>query len=72
MSSAAANRRARIVSAAFGIVTLSSVNAALASQGPGASMGTAGPFTQLAMAVLVYGMSALVVGAGLISALRRH
>ena len=45
---------------------------ALASQGPGAGMGTASPFTQLAMAVLVYGLSALVVGAGLIGALRRH
>jgi hypothetical protein len=45
---------------------------ALASQGPGAGAGTAGQFTQLAMAVLVYGTSALVVGAGLIGALRRR
>ena len=35
-------------------------------------MGTAGHFLQLAMAVLVYGISALVVGAGLIGAIRRH
>ncbi len=35
-------------------------------------MGTAGHFTQLAMAVLVYGISALVVGTGLIGAIRRH
>jgi hypothetical protein len=35
-------------------------------------MGTAGHYTQLAMAMLVYGMSALLVGAGLIGALRRH
>jgi hypothetical protein len=40
---------------------------ALASQGPSA----AGTFTQVAMAVLVYGASALVVGAGLIGALRQ-
>jgi hypothetical protein len=45
--------------------------AALASQGPGTNMGTAGHFTQMTMAVLVYGISALVVGAGLIGALRR-
>src|ERR1700724_975310 len=69
MLSAAAN--SRIVGAACGIVTLSWANVALASQGPGSSMGTASPFTQLAMAVLVYGMSALVVGAGLSGALRR-
>jgi hypothetical protein len=35
-------------------------------------MGTAGHFTQLAMAGLVYGISALVVCAGLIGAIRRH
>jgi hypothetical protein len=45
---------------------------ALASQGPGGGMGTAGSFTQIAMAVLVYGASALIVGAGLIGALRRR
>jgi hypothetical protein len=45
---------------------------ALASQGPGGGMGTAGTFTQIAMAVLVYGASALIVGAGLIGALRRR
>lgn len=47
-------------------------SAAFASQGPGASPGTASPFTQLAMAILVYGASALVVGAGLIGAARRQ
>jgi hypothetical protein len=35
-------------------------------------MGAASHFTQLAMAVLVYGTAALVVGAGLIGAIRRH
>ena len=49
---------------------LLSANAALASQGPGGGMGTASPLTQLAMAVIVYGGSLLVVGAGLIGAVR--
>jgi len=44
--------------------------AALASQGPGGGMGTAGHFTQFAMALLVYGTSAIIVGAGLIGAVR--
>jgi hypothetical protein len=47
-------------------------SSALASQGPGVEGGTASPLTQLVMAILVYGASALVVGAGLIGALRRH
>ena len=45
---------------------------ALASQGPGGGMGTASNFTQAAMAVIVYGAALLIVGAGLIGALRRH
>ncbi len=45
---------------------------ALASQGPGGGMGTASNLTQLVMAVIVYGGSALIVGAGLIGALRRR
>jgi hypothetical protein len=46
--------------------------AAFASQGPGGGPGTASSFIQLAMAVIVYGTLALVVvGAGLIAALRR-
>jgi hypothetical protein len=45
---------------------------AFASQGPGGGMGTASSLTQIAMAVLVYGTSALIVGAGLIGALRRR
>jgi hypothetical protein len=48
------------------------VGSALASQGPGGGMGTAGSLTQVTMAVLVYGASALIVGAGLIGALRRR
>jgi hypothetical protein len=43
---------------------------ALASQGPGGGMGTASNLTQVAMAILVYGASALIVGTGLIGALR--
>jgi hypothetical protein len=46
--------------------------AAFASQGPGGGLGTATGFTQLAMAIIVYGTSALVVGAGLIGAVRRR
>jgi hypothetical protein len=45
---------------------------AFASQGPGGGMGTASTLTQVAMAILVYGGSALIVGAGLIGALRRR
>ena len=46
--------------------------AAFASQGPGGGPGTASSLTQLAMAIIVYGTSALVVGAGLIGAARRY
>ena len=45
---------------------------ALASQGPGAKPGTASGLTQLAMAILVYGTLALIVGIALIGAARRH
>jgi hypothetical protein len=44
---------------------------AFASQGPGAA-GTASMLTRTMMAILVYGVSALVVASGLIGALRRH
>jgi hypothetical protein len=62
----------RIALAAIASAVLLSTDAALASQGPGGGMGTASPFTRLAMAVLVYGTSAIVVAAGLIGAARRH
>ncbi|WP_247987416.1 hypothetical protein [Bradyrhizobium sp. 186] len=45
---------------------------ALAAQGPGVEAGAASPLTQSVMAILVYGASALIVGAGLIGALRGH
>ena len=62
----------RIALAAIASAVLLSTDAALASQGPGGGMGTASPLTRLAMAVLVYGTSAIVVAAGLIGAARRH
>ena len=52
--------------------TLLSAHAALASQGPGGGPGTASGLIQLAMAITVYGTSALVVGGGLIVAVRRR
>jgi hypothetical protein len=52
--------------------SLSWAHVAFASQGPGGGHGTAGSFTQLAMAILVYGASALVIGTGLIGAMRRR
>ena len=47
-------------------------NVALASQGPGGGPGTASSFTQLAMAIIVYGICALAIGAGLIGAVRQR
>jgi hypothetical protein len=58
--------------AAGSITAIACVEAAFASQGPGVGMGTASNFTQLAMAIIVYGSSALIVGAGLIGAARRR
>jgi hypothetical protein len=63
---------AALACTASSVIGLLWAGAALASQGPGAGPGTASSFTQLAMAILVYGISALVVGAGLIGAARRH
>jgi len=54
------------------IACISSAGAALASQGPGGGMGTASHLTQTAMAVLVYGLMTIIVGAGLIGAVRRR
>jgi hypothetical protein len=69
MTSGMRQRTAALALAATSIVLAS--DAALASQGPGTPAGTASHLTQLAMAILVYGASALVVGAGLIGALRK-
>ncbi len=60
----------RIALAAIPCAMLLSADAASASQGPGSGMGTASSPTQIAMAILVYGTSAIVVGAGLIGAAR--
>ena len=68
-SSLIRHRLSRLAFAAISAVAgLLWANAAFASQGPG----TASSFTQLAMAILVYGTSALVIGAGLIGATRRR
>lgn len=66
----AASRAA--MTAAIIITGMSCSGAALASQGPGGAMGTASHLTQVAMAILVYGASALVIAAGLIGAARRQ
>jgi hypothetical protein len=58
--------------AATAIAALLSVSSAFASQGPGGGPGTASNFTQLAMAIIVWGTAALVIGAGLIEAMRRR
>jgi hypothetical protein len=62
-------RNARLAIAACALLLPAA--SALASQGPGGGMGTASPLIQLAMAILVYGASALLIGTGLIGALRR-
>ena len=63
--------RIAVVTAAIAVGLLPA-GAAFASQGPGGGLGTASGFTQLAMAILVYGSSAVVVGAGLIGAARQR
>jgi hypothetical protein len=66
-------RISRIAFAAAAVpAVLLPAGAALASQGPGGGPGTASDLTQLVMAIIVYGTSALVVGAGLIGAARRR
>jgi hypothetical protein len=62
----------RLAFAGASAAALLSASAAFAAQGPGGGPGTASGFTQLAMAIIVYGASALVVGVGLIGAARRH
>jgi hypothetical protein len=61
----------RAVLAALAAVVISN-GTAFASQGPGAGMGTASHFTQTTVAVLVYGVAAIVVCVGLIGAVRRR
>jgi hypothetical protein len=67
-------RRIQPLASAIASTVLTSLwaGAAFASQGPGGGPGTATSFTQLAMAIIVYGASALVVCTGLIGAVRRR
>lgn len=44
---------------------------AQASQGPGGGPGTASAFTQMAMAIAVYGSAGLIVAAALIGSMRQ-
>jgi hypothetical protein len=60
------------LAAALTLSTLLWAGEAFASQGPGGGLGTASNFTQRAMAIIVYGTSALVVGSGLIGAALKH
>src|SRR3954449_8435518 len=63
---ASLSRALRMAFACFAI----SGSTALASQGPGGGAGRASHFTQTTMAVLVYGVPAVVVCVGLIGAVR--
>ena len=60
----------RVAVVASTIAGLCWVHVALASQGPGTVPGTASGMTQLVMAIIVYGTSALMIAAGLIGAVR--
>jgi hypothetical protein len=72
-SSRMRHRISRLAFAATSALAASlAAGAAFASQGPGGGPGTASGFTQLAMAILVYGVSAVIVGAGLIGAARQR
>jgi hypothetical protein len=66
------NSRSSLAAVAAACTVLLPAASAFASQGPGGGLGTASNLTQVAMAVIVYGVSALIVGTGLIGALRRH
>jgi len=71
----ASSRKRRISLLAVAVTpaaALLSAGAVIASQGPGGGPGTASPFTQLVMAIIVYGASALVVGAALVGAFRQR
>jgi hypothetical protein len=65
-------RKTPLAIAAPAIAALLSASPALASQGPGGGLGTASTFTQLTMAIIVWGASALVVATGLIGAAWRR
>jgi hypothetical protein len=60
------------IAATLAVTGMVWADAAFASQGPGGGLGSASNFTQAAMAIIVWGTSALVVGTGLIGAVRRR
>ncbi|MDB5652462.1 MAG: hypothetical protein JWQ94_75 [Tardiphaga sp.] len=61
-----------IAIAAGAVSTLCAVGTACASQGPGIASGTASGPAQLAMAIIVYGGSALLIAWGVIGAVRHR
>jgi hypothetical protein len=69
---AACGRTFGVAAVASTVAGLCWADGALASQGPGTGPGTASGLTQIAMAVIVYGTSALVIAAGLVGAARRR
>ncbi|MGY4475033.1 hypothetical protein [Bradyrhizobium sp. USDA 3364] len=48
------------------------IDGALAAQGPGGGMGTAGHLMQMLMAIAVYGTTGLIAAAAIIGAARRR
>ena len=71
-SSRKAKRLVHCARAASSSCALLAAGAALAAQGPGSAHGTATAFVQLTMTLLVYGAALLVIGVGLIGALRQR
>ena len=63
-------KRCALAAELFLSITITS--AAFASQGPGASGGTASASTQLAMAIIIYGGVSLILAASLTRALKRR
>jgi hypothetical protein len=64
--------RPHCTAAAVFLQVSASTHLALASQGPGGAPGTAGPVTQLAMAIVVYGSCAAILAAGLIGSFKKR
>jgi hypothetical protein len=64
--------RKRCALAAELFLSMTMTTVAFASQGPGASGGTASASTQLAMAIIIYGGVSLILAASLTTALRRR
>lgn len=62
--------RPRLMLASY-ILAMLLADHAHASQGPGTAPGTAGTFTQMAMAIAVYGLCAAAIAAGAIGTFRK-